>query len=219
MKKQILAAAIASSALLAGNVQASSVEGLGVAVNYGLISGPALELTYPINEYVQVRGALSAGMSLKETANDTDIAYDVKADGGIHRLNVDYHPFGGTFFLSAGYAFNDFKLKANGSETGTVEVGNDTFTGTVNVNGQLDWDSAPVLSLGWGHSPAQGWGAMVEIGAIFTGAPDVSLAGTFNGSQDATLDAALADEEQKLKDDVGDFDFLPVLQAGVTYRF
>jgi hypothetical protein len=199
MKKQLLAAAIASGTFLAGSVQASSVEGLGVAVNYGLISGPALELTYPINEYVQVRGALSAGMSLKETANDTDIAYDVKADGGIHRLNVDYHPFGGTFFLSAGYAFNDFKLKADGSKTGTVDVGNDTFAGTVNVNGQIDWDSAPMLSLGWGHSPAQGWGAMVEIGAIFTGAPDVSLTGTLDGSQDSTLDAALADEEKKLK--------------------
>lgn len=71
MKKLVLAAAIGSSALLATQVQASSVEGLGVAVNYGLISGPALELTYPFNEYVQVRGALSAGMSLKETAKDT----------------------------------------------------------------------------------------------------------------------------------------------------
>ncbi len=38
-------------------------------------------------------------------------------------------------------------------------------------------------------------------------------------SEDATLNAALKDEETKLKNDVGDFDFLPILQAGVTYRF
>jgi hypothetical protein len=195
MKKQLLAAVIASGTLLAGSVQASSVEGLGVAVNYGLISGPALELTYPVNEYVQVRGALSAGMSLKETANDTDIAYDVKADGGIHRLNVDYHPFGGTFFLSAGYAFNDFKLKANGSKTNPT-VGDTPINGTVTINGTLDWDSAPMLSLGWGHSPAQGWGAMVEIGAIFTGAPDVSLTGTTDAgaAEQTALNTALKDE-------------------------
>jgi hypothetical protein len=76
-----------------------------------------------------------------------------------------------------------------------------------------------MLSLGWGHSPAEGWGAMFEVGAIFTGAPDVALSGTFDGSEDATLNAALKDEETKLKNDVGDFDFLPILQAGVTYRF
>lgn len=149
----------------------------------------------------------------------------MKADGGIHRLNVDYHPFGGTFFLLAGYAFNDFKLKANGSQTASgtnpVTVGDTEFTsGSINVNGQLDWDSAPMLSLGWGHSPAQGWGAMVEIGAIFTGAPDVSLSGTVSEpALQSQLDSALVEEEKKLKNDVGDFDFLPVLQAGVTYRF
>jgi hypothetical protein len=77
-----------------------------------------------------------------------------------------------------------------------------------------------MLSLGWGHSPAVGWGAMFEVGAIFTGAPDVSLTGTTTdtASQDA-LNVALADEETKLKNDVGDYDFLPILQAGVTYRF
>jgi len=219
MKKILLSALFGASTLVASQ-SALAVDNVGVAVNYGLISGPALELTYPINDMLQVRGALSAGMGLSETANDTDIAYDVEADGGVNRLSMDYHPFSGAFFLSAGYAFNDFKLKANGTKAGAnVEVGNNTFNGTVKVNGKLDWDSAPMLSLGWGHSPSKGWGAMFEVGAIFTGAPDVSLAGTLNGASDPTLNAALKDEETKLKNDVGDYDFLPILQAGVTYRF
>lgn len=218
--KKLLVSSLFAVSTLGASQSAVAMDNVGLALNYGLISGPALELTYPINDMLQVRGALSAGMGLSETANDTDIAYDVKADGGIHRLSMDYHPFSGTFFMSAGYAFNDFKLKSSGTKTATdVEVGNETFNGTVDIKGDLAWDSAPMLSLGWGHSPSKGWGAMVEMGAIFTGAPDVSLSGTLDGSSDTTLNTALKDEETKLKNDVGDFDFLPILQAGVTYRF
>jgi hypothetical protein len=217
--KKILLSVIIGSAMVAPSIaSANSADGVSVAVNYGLISGPAFELTYPINDLFQVRGALSTGMDLSESTNDTDVAYDVKSDGGINRLSMDYHPFAGSFFMSAGYAFNDFKLKANGTGT-DVTVGNDDITGTVNINGAIEWESAPMLSLGWGHSPAVGWGAMFEVGAIFTGAPDVALSGTLDGSEDVTLNAALADEETKLKNDVGDYDFLPILQAGVTYRF
>ena len=221
MKKLLVSSLFSASTLVAAQ-SAVAMDNVGLALNYGLISGPALELTYPINDMLQVRGALSSGMGLSETANDTDIAYDVKADGGINRLSMDYHPFSSTFFMSAGYAFNDFKLKANGSGTATTIVGDTPISGNVNISGALEWDSAPMLSLGWGHSPSKGWGAMVEMGAIFTGAPDVSLSGTVTGagasSQDV-LNTALREEETKLKNDVGDFDFLPILQAGVTYRF
>ncbi len=225
MKKLVLSAIIGSAVAVPSIASANSAEGGGVAVNYGLISGPAFELTYPINDLLQVRGALSGGMGLSESTSDTNIDYDVEADGGIHRLSMDYHPFAGTFFMSAGYAFNDFKLKADGAGTGSVEIGNKTYDGAnVTLNGQLDWDSAPMLSLGWGHSPAKGWGAMFEVGAIFTGAPDVSLdgSGTYDGgniTDDPDFQQALRDEEAKLQNDVGDYDFLPILQAGVTYRF
>ncbi|MDG6778749.1 hypothetical protein QCB44_08535 [Thiomicrorhabdus sp. zzn3] len=230
MKKIAMTAAIVSSLAMANSAQANSVEGLGVSANYGLFSGPTLELTYPINDVLQVRGALSSGMNLSETTSDTDIDYDVEADGGINRLALDYHPFGGTFFLSAGYAVNNFKLTANGtSATGqTVEIGDTTYdvTGDVALVGKLDWESGATLSMGWGHSPAQGWGAMVEIGAIFTGAPDVNLNGTGTVSDGTTtydvsseLEEDIKAEEDKIENDVGDYNFLPILQAGVTYRF
>ncbi len=219
MKKLLLSAIIGSAVAVPSIASANSAKGVGVAVNYGLISGPAFELSYPINDLFQVRGALSAGMVISETGSGSEIAYDVTADGGVHRLSMDYHPFAGTFFMSAGYAFNDFKLKTHGTGTGSVDVGNDTFNGDVVIDGSLEWDSAPMLSLGWGHSPAEGWGAMFEVGAIFTGTGDIALSGTLNGARNSQLDAALVDEQAKLQKDVGDYDFLPILQAGVTYRF
>lgn len=228
MKKSVLSLAVSSALVFSSHVSASALDNVGLGVNYGLFSGPTLELTYPINDTFQVRGALSAGMGLSEESEGDDpneIDYDVQADGGIHRLAIDYHPFDGTFFLSAGYAVNNFTLDSQGSGTGTIEVGDEEFNdANVDLKGQFAWSSAPTLSLGWGHSPAEGWGAIFEIGAIFTGAPDVSLTATgdVNGenvSENEVFQNAIIDEETRIKEDVADFEILPIFQAGITYRF
>lgn len=235
MKKVVRVSLLAASSLmLSANAQASSVDGLGVGVNYGLFAGPTFELNYVINDQLQVRGALSSGMTLSETTSDTDIKYDVEADGGINRLALDYHPFGNSFFLSAGYAVNNFKLSALGTTSAgqTVTIGDTTYNVDANValNGQLNWDNGATLSFGWGNSPAKGWGALIEVGAIFTGSPKVTLTGTGtvdandgNGPQDVSssqlVQDALNAEANKIQSDVGDYTFLPILQAGVTYRF
>ncbi len=229
MKKLILSAILGSAVALPSIASASSAEGVGVGINYGMFSGPTLELSYPLTDTLQVRGALSGGMGLSETSSDTDIDYKVEADGGINRLALDYHPFSNGFFLSGGYAVNSFNLKTNGSVAAgnTFDIGNDTYTATTDVSlaGKLDWDSGATLSLGWGHSPSEGLGFLIELGAIFTGAGDVALAGTgtVDGVVDVATDPTVQDsiraEEAKLQNDVGDYDFLPILQAGVTYRF
>jgi hypothetical protein len=187
-------------------------------------------MTYPLSDAFSVRGALSSGMGLNKTDNGagTEVDYTVETDGGIHRLVLDYRPMGGNFFLSAGYAINNFEITANSSQnvSGQVTIGDETYNTSANLrlNGLVDWDNAPILTLGWGHSPAAGWGALFEIGAIFTGTANVSLngSGTVDGldvSTDPTVRAALDAEENRLKDDLAEFNFLPVLQAGVTYRF
>jgi len=169
-------------------------------------------------------------MNLSEEGKDTDITYDVDAKGGIHRLALDYHPFNNGFFLSAGYAINNFALDADGrvSVSESVDIGNTTYTATsdLRLKGSLDWDNAPTLSLGWGHSLDKGLGFLVEVGAYFTGTPDVDLKGSGTVT-DGTTTYDIADEiaddirreEKALQDDVGDYDFLPMLQAGITYRF
>ena len=234
MKKLLLITAMASAIAISNKATASQIDGVGLGVNYGLFSGPTLELSYPINDTFQVRGALSNGMGLSETTSDTDIEYQVEADGGINRLAVDYHPFDGTFFLSGGYAVNNFSFDALGtsSVTDTVEIGNDEYyvDSDLTLGGNLDWDSGPTLSLGWGHSPAQGWGALLEVGVIFTGAAKVSLSGTgivtntetnetYDVSDSQEVRESLDVEQKKIEDDVANFTVLPIFQAGITYRF
>jgi len=224
MKKSILAVSMAQAVALSSNALASEIHGLGLAVNYGAFSGPTLELSYPVADTVQLRGAISSGMGLSETSSDTDLEYDVNSDGGIQRLAVDYHPFMNGFFLSAGYAINNFELNSNASKTGIVTVGDSDYAADVTIDANFTWDNAPTLSLGWGHSPSEGLGFMFEAGAFFTGNTQAGLSGTCSGActdpvSGQTFESALVDEEKKLQKDVADFDFLPMLQAGITYRF
>ncbi|WP_321325455.1 hypothetical protein [Thiomicrorhabdus sp.] len=204
--------------------KASELNSVGVGINYGLFAGPTLELTYPINNSWQVRGALSSGMDMSETAT-TDIEYKVKTKNGINRLALDYHPFENSFFLSAGYAVNNFNVAADAQKNGSdITIGDTTYSGNVTLNGTLDWNNAPSLSLGWGNSPEKGWGGLIELGAIFTGTTNVNIigTGTLNGndvSTDPSIQAEIAKEEKKVQDKLSEYDFLPILQAGVTYRF
>ena len=234
MKKQLVSAMVFSVTTVSLSASANAFENVGLGINYGLFSGPTLEMTYPLSDSLSVRGALSSGMSLSETdsGSGNELDYSVESNGGIHRLVLDYRPMGGNFFLSAGYAINNFEVTADASQTtsGQVTIGDETYDTSANLslNGVIDWDNAPMLTLGWGHSPAEGWGALFEIGAIFTGSGNVSLngAGTvtqggtvYDVSTDPTVRAALDAEEARIKNDIADYDFLPVLQAGITYRF
>ena len=233
MRKTLLSLSL-TALLTPLSANASSINGLGIGINYGAFSGPALEISYPITETLQLRGALSSGMNVSETESTDGVDYDVSANGGINRLALDYHPFNNGFFLSAGYAINNFALDADGdvADTETVTIGDTDYTATsaVKLNGNLDWDNAPTLSIGWGHSPSEGLGFLIEVGAYFTGAPDVSLNGSGTVSDGTTtfdVSDEIADEitddiraeEKNLQDDVGDYDLLPMLQAGITYRF
>ncbi|VAW47946.1 hypothetical protein MNBD_GAMMA04-1961 [hydrothermal vent metagenome] len=234
MKKQLLSAMVFSVATVSLSASANSLENVGVGVSYGLFSGPTLEMSYPLSDSFSVRGALSSGMSLSQTdsGSGTEVDYTVDTKGGIHRLVLDYRPMGGNFFVSAGYAINNFEVTADADQNtlGQVTIGDQTYDGSANLslNGVIDWDNAPLLTLGWGHSPEAGWGALFEIGAIFTGSGNVSLNGSgtvtsggtiYDVSTDPTVRAALDSEEARIKSDIADYDFLPVLQAGITYRF
>ena len=221
MKKLIVTAALGvamSTSVLAE--ESSVISGLGVGANVGALSGLGIEVNYPINEYVQVRAGTSTGLGYSDDLSDTDVTYQAEVDGSFHRLALDVHPFGGTFFLSAGYALNNFAMSVSADGTASERVGGQTISSDFTLNGELAWDDGATLTLGWGHSPASGWGASLELGAIMTGAAVATLSGTTSDPQyQQELDNALAQEERDLQEEVKDLEILPIVQAGVTYRF
>lgn len=216
---------IALGALMAPPIaSASSFSDVGVGLNYDLLTGTGLEVTYPLSKTLQVRGSISNGIGLNEVEEGVgnELDYNVKIDGGLTRIVLDYHPFQGTFFLSVGYAFSDFNISGSGSGTGTTNVGNENFTGDVTVNSDFSWDDGLSLTLGWGRSPSKGLGFILEIGVVQTGSPEATISGTISGVDSITRDRfnnALREEEAEIEEDFADFDALPIIQIGLSYRF
>jgi len=220
--KYIAAAFTLATGICSFSAAAEESSGVGVALAYGAFSGPTLELSYAISDTLQVRGAISSGMSLTETFNTTGAEYEADASGGIQRLLIDYHPFDNGFFVSGGYSFNSFEISAVGEESGLVDVGDQTVEGNISLDALADWDNAPSLTIGWGHSPSRGFGFLIEAGAYFTGAANITVTGTCSSSVDGGCDGfdeALDEEAQELEDEISDFNVLPMIQAGISYRF
>jgi len=206
MRKLVLAAVAAT--LVSGSALA---EGMGASVNYGL-GGLGLDLGYAVMpDFVNLRAGLNGGLSMSGTTTPDLTTYNYSLDTGYKTLGADWHPFGGSFRLSAGYAFSDVKLDIN--TTGTYTYGSQTVTGT--AIGQIKYGSAPYLSLGWGnHAPRNGGLFFnTELGAMLTGKPDVTLSESTGTVTQANIDA----ERNKARDNA--LGFFPIVKLGVGYTF
>lgn len=206
MRKLSLAAVAAmmvSGAAVAGN--------FGASVNYGL-GGLGADLGYAVMpDTLNLRAGLNGGLTQTGSVTPDTTPYNYSLNTGYKTLGLDWHPFGGSFRLSGGYAWSDVKLDVNTS--GTYTYGSQTVTGT--ATGQIKYANAPYLSLGWGnHAPAKGgFFFNSELGAMLTGQPDVTLSESTNTVTQANIDA----ERNKVRSDA--MGFFPIVKLGLGYTF
>jgi len=205
MRKLVLAAVAVTM------VSGVHAQNMGASVNYGL-GGLGVDLGYAIMpDFVNLRVGLNGGLSMSGTTTPDLTTYNYSLDTGYKTLGADWHPFGGSFRLSAGYAFSDVKLDIN--TTGTYTYNGQTATGT--AIGQIKYGNAPYVSLGWGnHAPRNGGLFFnTELGAMLTGKPDVSLSESTGTVSQANIDA----ERNKARDNA--LGFFPIVKLGLGYTF
>lgn len=209
MRKAMMAATAAM--MISGGALANN---FGASVNYGF-GGVGADLGYAlIQDTVNVRAGLNAGLDVSGSTTPDATKYDYKLDTGYKTLGLDWHPFKGSFRVSAGYAWSDISLDVR--SVGSYTFNGVTATGT--ATGRIKYDNAPYVSIGWGnHAPSKG-GLFFnsELGVMFTGKPTVDLTtdnATFNTSNAADIQA----EKEKVKKDA--MDFFPMVKLGVGYSF
>ena len=163
-----------------------------------------------------------------EQAETDDYNYDAELDFSTLSAFADLHPFQNPFFLSAGIYLGERSVTVDGRANSNVVVGGQTFTPDQfgRLVGDADFgDSAPFLGLGWNNTfrTAGPIGFKIVAGATFGSDPTVDLRReggmTLPPSVQAAVDAEIQAEEDDLERELEDFKVLPVLQAGVTYRF
>jgi hypothetical protein len=158
---------------------------------------------------------------------ESELKFDGTVEiGGGHAL-LDWHPFGGSFRLSAG-AVQSATLTAhaepiantytlNGVTYSADDIG--TATGTAKYE-----SIAPYAGFGFGRalSPDGRFALSADFGVAFTGTPALELNATCsvpNAMLCTQIEGDLAAEEAELQKDADKLKYWPALSVGVSYRF
>jgi hypothetical protein len=209
-------------AVLVAPVQAQSVyAGVG---STGLIAG----YVQHYGDALGARAELSVLPSVGRSFTEDGIRYTGEARSTRGAVVGDWHPLRGVFRLSAGLSMGN----TLGTFTGAPVSGSSITIGSATVavgpgdryDVRAEMPSVmPYVGLGWGLTPARGWGVHADIGALI-GTP------TVNGSLSDSLAAKIAltgsnpqaelDRElQTVRDTAGKIRAVPVISFGASYRW
>ena len=183
--------------------------------------GLGIEYSYAITERLAVRGMLyGAGYSFD--AEESGIEYDFDLDWDSLSVALDFHPLANSFRLSAGLMKNDNGLRAHSAPTQNITIGDTTYTPAEigSLDGRIGFDGiSPFVGLGWDWSRSRRFGATLDLGLVRQGSPDVSLSATGLLQSDPDFRADVRKEADELEAALDNFDLLPYVTVGVTFRF
>lgn len=156
---------------------------------------------------------------------EDDISYDFDLDLFSIAALIDWHPFDGSFRVTAGGIYNGNEINADATPVGSYEIGDTTYTAAEvgNLNGTIDFDDfAAYTGIGWNtafDNEETGWGFIADIGVVFQGTSEARLSANGTLANDPTFQTELKKEQQALQDDLDEFELYPVVSVGVTYSF
>lgn len=218
------AVVVAGLFMVMGSVQAEdSGLGIGVGARYSTL-GAGIEVGKSFTSNFSARLGLNK-YSMSDTQSIDNIDYNADLDLQSTALLLDWHPFAGSFHLTAGYLNSGNELTAHATPTGTVDIGGQVVVpvtaGDLVLDGNVKLGSGPYLGLGWGNVPASGFGFVFEVGVVQMGTPDVTLAVSGN---DAALVSQIDQTEinqeiANMKADLNQFETYPVIAIGISYGF
>ncbi|ENW80468.1 MULTISPECIES: ornithine uptake porin CarO [unclassified Acinetobacter] len=236
--------AIAGSALAAdeqvvkesGSTFPSYLDPVSVRAEVGT-TGYGGAISYRVNPYV--------GLSLGYNGGDISWSDDVKIDGTKYDLdmennntylNAELYPWGASqnafarsLYVAAGvgYLDNDYDLQKRTSAGRTLTIDNNDYE-VVNpgqeggVRGKMSYKNniAPYVGLGLNAPVYKNIGLFGEVGAYYTGNPDVKLdAYNLKGVNGAKpINQAVADEQDKIANK-SRYEWMPVAKVGVSFKF
>lgn len=186
--------------------------GKGITPNFGVRMGLNY-FTYDYSDTVDVEGSAvdaNAELSLKSIA-----------------LLGDWHPFKGSFRLTAGVLFNGNRVQANGrvrEASGMVELELDGVPYQVKgLQAEAKFNVlAPYLGFGWDSTfgDHEHWGFTFDLGVVYTGSPELSFTATGGDAGSNVFKEELAKFEKEIEDEIAQYArFWPVVSTGLVYQF
>lgn len=193
--------------------------GFGGGIGYGITETLTARLGYTAFNY-----------DIDIETDDVDYEGEAKIGGG--ELLLDWHPFNGSFRLTAGMISNRNKIDVDAElNEETIEINGESYdtSDLASLNGNIDFKStAPYFGIGWGNvvGKNRNFHFIADIGVVFQGSADVKLSGgctataqLSNPLECADLQNDIREEEDELNDEASDYKHWPVISFGVGYRF
>lgn len=203
--------------LLAAGLPSQAGDRLAVGVKAGTL-GLGVDVTGRLTDRLSVRGTFSSA-DVSRTQGVSGIDYDATLNLGAYGVLVDFHPFKGSFRLSAGWMHNRTGLDLVATPTKDVKIGGTTYApGEVGtLRGDIGFkESVPYFGLGLGNA-AKAPGRirfLMDAGVLSQGAGDTKL----TSSRNLVSRADLRSEEADVNDKVDHVKLWPVLSFGISCR-
>ncbi len=188
----------------------------------GGTQGAGPEVAYRAGEYFGLR-ANAGYLPYNRDQTVNQISYSGRLKLNSVGVVADWYPVAGGLRLSVGVRSNNNKINLTATPANSVTVGNNTYTpaqvgtlsGTVKAN-----DFAPMLSLGYGGTLARGFTIGAELGVMFQGSPKVqNYQATGMLASDPTFQSDLQIERGRVQDKVHSYQYWPIAQVELLYRF
>jgi hypothetical protein len=206
---------------------------VGAALRAGTL-GIGLDIDFNLVENLNARLGYS-GYDYNRSFNNTNVTYDGKLKLSNPTALLDWYPFAGGFRISFGAVGSGTKVDATGrpSGNGTYQIGNNTYTAAQigSLAGQFKFGRSvsPYVGIGFGNAvgATQRVSFLFDLGVVYAGTPDISLAAQCNPTLLAAactqlqqqLQQDVAAEKQKLQGNLNILKWYPVIDLGVAYRF
>lgn len=220
MKMKYLLPALACLTF-ANNAWADETGSFDVGVKLGTL-GAGVEINYPIASNMSVSVGLNK-FSQSETDTIESIEYDEDIDLQTLSLLFNYHPFSGTFRITAGAMLNGNELSLAAKPSANYVINGNPYPAADvgDLKATVDFKTlAPYVGVGLGHGTGSGLSFTLDIGVLFQGEPNVDLESTGGSrSNDPLFLAELQQEEEAAEDDIDEFTMYPVIALGLSYRF
>ena len=226
MISRTLLSGICCLLLLPSSALAESEEAGRVAGAFGGGStGVTLELKAKLSSTLVARSGVN-WLNFELNGEELDgIKYDSQIDINTLSMAADYHPFKNPWMMSIGLYMGKRELSLDANITDSVVIGGQTFTasevGDIVGVAAMD-DIATFICLGWDNAfyTKKKWSYFVRGGVTVSGSPNIeltSVGGTL--SNNPALISELEVEEASAQDDIDEYKFYPILEAGASYRF
>lgn len=216
--------AIAASAAVIAS--ASPVTAQEVAVDGGIgTTGVNANLQWKVMGPVVLRGGYNYLEFTVDGEEYDGIVYDGDVEISTVSASVDLHPFQNGFLLAGGVFLGDKSVALDARPDEPVEIGGEVFqpeeVGILTGQTELA-DAAPYAGIGWDSALYKDgrWSFNIRAGVMFSGEPTVELTAR-DGlvSDDPRFLALLEQEELDVEEELEDYQFYPVVNLGVGFRF